>query len=390
MSKTIYALTLLLLPAFTRAQTLSQFTWDSNPVTQALVGPNATSVSPAASSTTGGVGGTNGLNAGNPSQDIDLVVPGAVFKVDGLDISMDFRRKENGASFFTIGSLDFGINTGAPYAKFLLKKGAADTLVSLNNILNIPSDNAFHRIRYIYNNVTGVFTASVDGTVQTTYNGTPGRVLSWTGATNATIGSGMDGSGSNVAVLDNFLAKVPDVILPLELLSFEAVAAGKASKLTWTTTREVDVRDFIVERSDDGTSYDSIGNVTAQQGYSDNNNYSFIDNNPTATSFYRLRMTDLDGAFSYSPVRKLSSGATAISVSCYPNPVVNYVNVRISNSEVAYHYSVVTLDGKVMQTGIINGQQASINLTGAPHGLIFVRVENEASNDAETFKILKL
>jgi len=396
MSKTIHTLIFLTVLSFSgKAQYISQFTWDSNPVTQAVAGPNATSVGISSTSAAGGVGGTNGLNAGTGSHDIDLVIPGATFMVSGLDISIDFKRKENGASFFTLGSFDVGINTGAPYAKFLLSKGGGvDTLVSLNNILTIPSDNAFHTLHYVYNNVTGVFTASVDGVVQTTYNGIPGRPLSWTGATNVTVGSGMDGSNANVPVLDNFIVQTPPVVLPLELLSFDVIATGNENNLRWTTTHEIHLRDFAVERSSDGLSYATIGTITAIQGYTATNDYNFTDNNPAITCFYRLRMTDLDGTFSYSSVKKVNGAATAVSIDCYPNPTIDYVNVRISNTTVAtYAYTVATLDGKVMRSGIIAvsgaGQQTSLNLTAAAKGILILRVQDTRSNTMETFKILK-
>ena len=397
MSKTIHTLIFLTVLSFSgQAQYISKFTWDSNPVTQAVAGPNATSVGISSTSAAGGVGGTNGLNAGTGSHDIDLVIPGATFMVSGLDISIDFKRKENGASFFTLGSFDVGINTGAPYAKFLLSKGGGvDTLVSLNNILTIPSDNAFHTLHYVYNNVTGIFTASIDGVVQTTYNGIAGRPLSWTGATNVTVGSGMDGSNANVPVLDNFIVQTPPVVLPLELLSFDVIAAGNENTLRWTTTHENDLRDFAVERSSDGLNYTAIGVLTAAEGYAATNEYGFTDNNPAATGFYRLKMTDLDGAFSYSPVRKVNGAATAtVSVSCYPNPAIDYVNIR-TNSPVAavYAYTVTTLDGKMIRSGVIeasgSGQQTSLNLTAAAKGMLILRVQDTRSNTTETFKILK-
>jgi hypothetical protein len=203
----------------------------------------------------------------------------------------------------------------------------------------------------------------------------------------------MDGSGATIAVLDNFIAQVPPVILPLQLLSFDARSAGSTNDLTWTTTQEVNVSNFIVERSSDGVQFQSIGNRAAQQGYSGNNDYSFTDSLPAPTSFYRLKMTDLDGTFSYSPVREVNS-AVAVSISCYPNPVVNSVNIRIDDPKPAvYRYSVVTTDGRILQAGVIEaggaGQQISLNLTTAPRGILILRVQDADNSTAGTFKLFK-
>ncbi len=394
MRKNLY--TLILLTSLTisaKAQIISEFTWDSNPVTQAAIGSNGTSVSTFATSSTGGTLGTNGLNPGTGSHDIDMVVPGATFELPGLDVAVDFRKEENGASFFTLGSLDFGISTGAIYAKFLLSKSGVDTMVTFNNTVTVPGDGAFHRYRFVYNNTTGIFTASVDGVVGFTYTGTAGRPLSWTGATSATIGSLMDGSGNNVAEMDSLVVQVPPMVLPLQLLSFDARSAGTTNDLSWTTTREVNVSNFIVERSSDGVQFQPIGNRAAQQGYSGNNDYSFTDSLPAATSYYRLKMSNLDGTFSYSPVKEVSS-VVAVSISCYPNPVVNSVNIRIDDPKAAvYRYSVITVDGNTLQAGMIEtggpGQQTSLNLAAAPRGILILRVQGADNSIAGTFKLFK-
>ena len=391
MCKTISALILCtLITLSTRAQVISNFTWNSGTVLQAATGPNASSVGNG-QEVTGGSGGTNGLapNGGN----INLVVPGTNFMVPGLDVSIDFLKRENGASFFTIGGLDFGISTGAIYAHFILSKGGVDTSITLNSILAVPADGAFHTYRFIYNNITGVFTASRDGVVGFTYNGIAGRPLSWTGATNVTIGSLMDGGGSTLAELDNLLVQTPLIILPLQLLSFDAHNAGGFNTLDWATSNETDTRSIIVERSEDGSRYQPIAAIAAQQNYSGNNEYHYTDSLPAATSYYRLKMTNTDGSFSYSGVKRLGSAST-VAISCYPNPVVDYVKIRVTQAEpTTYQYTLTTLDGKTIQSGMVaindSNQQWGLAMSAAPKGMIIIRVQDTKTGTATTFKVLK-
>lgn len=390
--KTIYTAVLFTLLTFTvKAQLISQFTWENGSTTQAAFGPNATSISSFAVVSTGGAGGTHGLNAGAGRNDINMILPGASFMVSSLDISVDFRRKESQASFFLLGGLDFGLDNGSLYAKFLLREGSSDVAVNLSNLYTLPSDNAFHTYHFVYNATSGAATITEDGNLVGSYQAPAGTSLSWTGAGNVTVGQLMDGTGSDVAILDNLIIKNPlgFSILPVELLSFDAVKAGTANSLTWKTTHEINVSNFTIERSTDGVSYETIGMVAAQQNYSATNDYSFTDGAPVAVNFYRLKMTDLDGSFTYSPVKKVSGGETAVSITCYPNPVVNYVNVRTDGAEV-YHYTLFTLDGRVMQSGVITGGQASLNVSSAPKGMMIVRVENEVDATVQTFKIAKL
>jgi hypothetical protein len=394
MRKTLFVIIVMSVLAISaRAQVISQFTWNStaNPVTQAVVGPNATSVSAAATIVTSGAGGTDGVAANGSN--INLTIPGAVFELPGLDISEDFVREENTASFFTLGGMDIGINTGALYAKFVLNNGGTADPISLNNVFPVPTDLNFHTYRFIYDNVAGTFKAYLDGVLKSTWTAPAPLPLYWTGATTAVVASGMDGSGATIAVLDNFIARVPPVLLPLQLLSFDARSAGSTNDLAWTTTREINVSDFVIERSSDGVQYRSIGDRAAQQGFLDNNDYSFTDSLPAATSYYRLKMSNLDGTFSYSPVREVNS-AVAVSISCYPNPVVNSVNIRIDDPKPAtYRYSVVTTDGRTLQAGVIEaggaGQQTSLNLATAPRGILILRVQDADNSRAETFKLFK-
>jgi hypothetical protein len=394
MSKTIHALLLFtVLTLSARAQIISKFTWESAPLTTPVTGTAGISVSPTATSAIGGSGGTKGINPGTGSHDINLVLAGSDFTLPGLDISVDFKKEENGASFFTLGSLDLGIATGSIYIKFLVKVAGSDVLVTANNQYLVPNDNAFHTYRFVYNNTLGKGTLSVDGTTVYTYTTTAGNPLSWTGATNATVGLGMDGSNNNVAELDNLIIQTPPILLPLELLSFDAHTTGSSNTLDWTTSRENNTHEFIIQRSEDGISYQVIGTVAALGSQAGNNDYQFTDNLPAATSYYRLKMTDLDGAFTYSAVKKLS-GAAAVSISCYPNPVIDFVNVRFNDTKSdTYQYSVTTSDGKTIQSGRIeidgSGQQLNLNLAAAPKGLVIIRVEDTGARNTATFKIIR-
>lgn len=382
MTKTIYIQALLLLMAFSgQAQVVSQFTWDNSPVTNAVVGPNATGYSGFATSVSGGVGGTNGLAANG--HDIDMTMAGSTFNsMPGVDISIDFVRRENGASFFTLGNFDFGIATGAIYVKFTVNIGGTITPMNSNAGFVAPNDGAFHTYRFVYNNVTGIGTLSLDGVPKATYTIAAGSPLVWGGG-NATIGSAMDGSGSTLPEIDNLIIQNPPIILALNLESFDAVAAGSSNQLSWTMAGGADVPEFVVERSVDGVKYSEIGVVVALEG---NTVYSFADASPAAASFYRIKMVSADGGSSYSAVKKVG-GSGAVAVSCWPNPVVNFVNVKVSGTGTV-GYTLFTLDGKVMQSGTIVGGQASLDVSCAPKGMMIVRVESGQS--IETYKIAKL
>lgn len=400
MKKIVPAL-LLLLSVTVHAQIISKFTWDSNPVTKAAVGPDAISVSSAATSSTGGAT-NNGLNPGSPSTNIDLVLTGSpYFDVPSLDIAVSFRREESQASFFMRGSkFDFGMNGGSLYVNFTLNMGGAPGTITVNsgNIVTVADDHVFHNYHFKYDHNTGLANVWVDNNIVYTYNGSAGRSLNWTSAGNAVIGTNMDATGRNIAVLDNMLIQNPAAggALPLQLLSFTAEAKAATTLLNWNTTKEINTTRFVIERSTNGVQFNAIGAVAAKGAYAGSNNYTFTDSLPLSqVNYYRLRMEDADGKFTYSDVKKISTAVNKTTISCFPNPAVDYVNLQISNTQPAsYRYLVVTLDGKTVQTATValnsGSQQVKIDLTRTSQkGVLLVQLQNLTTNTKESFKIIR-
>jgi hypothetical protein len=388
MRKTTFFTMILTGLAFSaRSQVISKFTWDANPVTLAAIGPNGTSVSASATSSAGGVGGTNGLNAGTSSTNINLTIPGTLFTIPGIDVSIDFQKEENGASFFQLGNLDFGISGGSIYANLPLSTGQVNT----NNVETVPA-TGWHTYRFVFNNNNGVFTAARDGTVFYTAS-YPGATLTYAGSPNVVVGALMDGSNSNVAELDNLIVQVPPAVLALTLTSFDALNRGSSNRLNWSAAQDAQLSNYTIERSGDGTQFSAIATISPEQGES-THTYTYTDNNPVATSYYRLMMTDVDGGATYSPVKRISlASSTGVSITCYPNPVVDYAWLHFDQALSAnYHYSVYTADGRLFQTGAFTiggaGQQAGINLSNAPRGILFIRLDSDVST-ATTLEVLK-
>jgi hypothetical protein len=91
--------------------------------------------------------------------------------------------------------------------------------------------------------------------------------------------------------------------------------------------------------------------------------------------------------------KKLNWANVDVTVTCYPNPVVDYANLRFDQTPAAnYHYTVSTEDGKLVQTGTFAisgiGQQFVLNLNNAPKGMLIVRLD-VGDATASIFQILK-
>lgn len=111
--------------------------------------------------------------------------------------------------------------------------------------------------------------------------------------------------------------------LPVTLTSFDARAEGCQALLQWQTSHEKDFRGFDVEKSIDGRSFYSCGYQEARRSAT-GSDYQMNLGQEETQAYYRLKLWEENGSFSYSPVRTVRSDCrNDIShIRIYPNPVV--------------------------------------------------------------------
>jgi hypothetical protein len=173
--------------------------------------------------------------------------------------------------------------------------------------------------------------------------------------------------------------------LPVNLLSFEAVKQTKKVLLQWTTDNEVNADKYIVERSADGVTYTSLGNVPAYNN-GNKNNYSFTDMQPfTGLNFYRLKIMDIDGSFRNSPIRKINFDNAGDDFTIYPNPVTGNKLFITSSGNIN---SAVLFDaaGRLIKLFTLKGRSNILDVSGIAKGTYQIKIFTE--NAAHTEKII--
>jgi hypothetical protein len=107
--------------------------------------------------------------------------------------------------------------------------------------------------------------------------------------------------------------------LPVTLGSFTISSANEtAVKLQWQTVQELNTAAFGVETSADGLEWNTIASINAAGNSTVARNYTITDSRPVnfnATIYYRLKMIDRDGSYTYSEVKtiRLKNAAVVIS-----------------------------------------------------------------------------
>jgi len=189
--------------------------------------------------------------------------------------------------------------------------------------------------------------------------------------------------------------------LPLKLLSFTARKSnGEDVLLEWVTTDEQNVNRFEVEVAKGHAEYQlnrfsvagqlpSQGNSTGQQRYS----LTDTENNKTGVRYYRLKMIDNDGSFTYSPVRPVFFTGD-INWLVYPNPSSGLFNLVVQaddgteiNARVYDAAGRVVRQVKLPASGFL--QKIPLDLRGheIANGLYYLEVS--AGGRQQSFRLMK-
>lgn len=161
-------------------------------------------------------------------------------------------------------------------------------------------------------------------------------------------------------------------VLPVKLISFDAVSLDKSVVLNWKTAEEVNHNYFEVERSIDGNTFSKTAIVLDGIANGSAKNYELKDDvsllQDKAVLYYRLKQVSKDGSYTYSnilTVRFKNSSDVVMQIS--PNPFVERLTVRFnSNEKTNAEISFTNLNGKIItvKKSIINKGYNNIQLDG--------------------------
>ncbi|MET0636599.1 MAG: T9SS type A sorting domain-containing protein [Chitinophagaceae bacterium] len=173
-------------------------------------------------------------------------------------------------------------------------------------------------------------------------------------------------------------------VVPVTLVSFTAELLSAGVTLNWTTASEFQNKHFLVERSNDGAVYSTIGTVTSQAfngSGSEKLDYTFGDNHPVSgLNYYRLKQVDIDGHFEYSDVVTISFVSLS-RISFYPNPVKDKLFIRGTVTG-SLNYTILNAGGQTVIKGSTLVSNP-IDLSSLQKGLYYLKT------DHGVFRLLK-
>ncbi|HMI77368.1 MAG TPA: T9SS type A sorting domain-containing protein, partial [Ferruginibacter sp.] len=149
--------------------------------------------------------------------------------------------------------------------------------------------------------------------------------------------------------------------LAISGLNFNVTALSKEIKLYWSTQTETNNRGFYIERSTDGSNFETISFVTGRGNSSTVSYYTYIDAavQKGIMYYYRLKEVDINSSFSLSGVKKAIIQANSTGLEIAPNPANDNCRLHIPEFQSKVMITVTDMSGKTvirrMNQSIVNG-----------------------------------
>lgn len=188
--------------------------------------------------------------------------------------------------------------------------------------------------------------------------GTASDTILYRGLRGSITSFGEDANGELFATtLNGTLLRVTATLIatPVNITSFTWTPKSNGIELTWETRNEVNVQQYEIESSINGTDFRQIGIVPA------NNSgiYRFRHVTSDSKLFYRLRILDVDGKFEYSKVIQATQSAEVTANFVRPSLVANNtLNLLIHNRY--DHVQLINMQGKEIWRRSLNGRMGAI------------------------------
>lgn len=185
-----------------------------------------------------------------------------------------------------------------------------------------------------------------------------------------------------IKVLDanNCLDSIQFIIeepLPIELISFIAVAEKNYNMLYWSTASERDNSFFTVERSSDGINFEIVGNIPGAGNSFATLNYSLKDEHPSiGINYYKLKQTCSDGDFHYSKIIAVNSRIEA-PINYHYNQLDNELVLVKNDNQTSDVLELIDPLGRVIYSNYFQEKQLKIKTENFTNGLYILRINRK-------------
>lgn len=176
--------------------------------------------------------------------------------------------------------------------------------------------------------------------------------------------------------------------LPVKLIYFTAIADGNKVRLNWEAANEQETLRYEIEKSLSGTNFAFMKSVNSRQ--MTQSAYTDFDLNPAmGWNYYRLKIIEKSGSFSYSPIRPVKFEKGLEQVKLFPVPATTVLNIQLPTSYLNQSVlQVFSADGKFISTLKPTANMVILNVRPLAAGTYFIQIIKTNGNK-ETYRFVK-
>lgn len=170
-------------------------------------------------------------------------------------------------------------------------------------------------------------------------------------------------------------------ILPVELISFQAkITDSQEILIEWVTASEKDNSHYILEKSADGSNWETLALVPGSGDSQERISYQIMDTNPRlGRQFYRLIQVDFDGDTDISQtigISLLPENSNTLAVRVFPNPTKGKITLESQTVNLDEMTAVILdLNGKVLvESTSMKNTRGTFDLSHLPKGMYLLKL----------------
>jgi hypothetical protein len=185
-----------------------------------------------------------------------------------------------------------------------------------------------------------------------------------------------------------FMSAVTQFILPITLVSFTATNTGnELAILNWATATETNSKAYEVQASTNGVNFETV-QIVPSKNSSAGAIYQTKAALKSSITYFRLKIVDIDGAYTYSTAVVIKDGSDLVTV--YPNPVKagSQLQVKYQSNSAG---SIAQLSNSMGQVVLIQKLVTGMNYLPTKNlsrGIYMLRIVNDNKKSIFNQKII--
>lgn len=174
--------------------------------------------------------------------------------------------------------------------------------------------------------------------------------------------------------------------LPVKFVGFTLTRRNNDVLIQWSTSEEMNANTYEVERSLDGTNWNTITQIAAAGNSSYVTNYSFTDKNLSLkTIYYRIKEVDVDGKANYTAIKSIKTDTNSSNTEIKIAGIQGKVLLQFA-SEIKGNLTVrfVSASGQILDQQTISNPVGQVVLNSKLTGNYIISISNgQAFNTAK-------